>query len=162
MGMTERQILRRIELPIASPIIVGGFRTATLQVIATATIGALLSYGGFGRFIVDGIARSGMWLEGGMDHRQAAAQFVAKKYYNQNPRLLEFVLSKPPDRVRYNDLTLQRENFAEIEQLAKESGVIKGNVTFDDYVDVSFGQQAAKTMKQYDFTAAEALKALNK
>ncbi len=58
MGMTEGQILRRIELPIASPIIVGGFRTATLQVISTATIGALLSYGGFGRFIVDGIARS--------------------------------------------------------------------------------------------------------
>ncbi len=58
MGMRERQILRRIELPIASPIIVGGFRTATLQVIATATIGAILSYGGLGRFIIDGIARS--------------------------------------------------------------------------------------------------------
>ena len=112
--------------------------------------------------LVDGIARSGMWLEGGMDHREAAAQFVAKNYYNQNPRLLDFVLSKPPDRVRYNDLTLQRENFTEIEQLAKESGVIKGNVTFDDYVDVSFGQKAAETLKEYDFTAAEALKALNK
>jgi osmoprotectant transport system permease protein len=58
MGMRERQILRRLEIPIASPIIIGGFRTATLQVIATATIGALLSYGGLGRFIVDGIARS--------------------------------------------------------------------------------------------------------
>ncbi len=58
MGMRERQILRRIEVPIASPIIIGGFRTATLQVIATATIGAILSYGGLGRFIIDGIARS--------------------------------------------------------------------------------------------------------
>ncbi len=57
MGMRELQILRRIEVPIASPIIIGGFRTATLQVIATATIGAILSYGGLGRFIVDGIAR---------------------------------------------------------------------------------------------------------
>lgn len=57
MGMREMQILRRIEIPIASPIIIGGFRTATLQVIATATIGAILSYGGLGRFIVDGIAR---------------------------------------------------------------------------------------------------------
>jgi NitT/TauT family transport system substrate-binding protein len=112
--------------------------------------------------LVDGIARSGMWLEGGMDNRQAAAQFVSKNYYNQNPRLLEFVLSKPPDRVRYNDLALQRENFAEIEQLAKESGVIKGEVTFDDYVDVSFGQKAAQSLKEYDFTAEEALKALNR
>ena len=57
MGLTERQILTRIELPLASPIIVGGFRTAMLQVIATATIGAILSGGGLGRFIIDGIAR---------------------------------------------------------------------------------------------------------
>ncbi len=55
MGLTERQILARIELPIASPIIVGGFRTATLQVIATATIGAILGGGGLGRFIFDGL-----------------------------------------------------------------------------------------------------------
>jgi len=55
MGLRERQILGTIELPLASPIIVGGFRTATLQVIATATIGAIVSGGGLGRFIVDGI-----------------------------------------------------------------------------------------------------------
>ena len=55
MGMRERQILRRLEVPIASPIIIGGIRTATLQVIATATIGAILSGGGLGRFIFDGL-----------------------------------------------------------------------------------------------------------
>lgn len=55
MGLRERQILGRIEIPIASSIIVGGFRTATLQVIATATIGAILSGGGLGRFIFDGL-----------------------------------------------------------------------------------------------------------
>jgi osmoprotectant transport system permease protein len=55
MGLREGQILRTVELPLASPIIVGGFRTATLQVIATATIGAIVSGGGLGRFIVDGI-----------------------------------------------------------------------------------------------------------
>lgn len=55
MGLREGQILRRIELPLASSIIVGGFRTATLQVIATATIGAILSGGGLGRFIFDGL-----------------------------------------------------------------------------------------------------------
>lgn len=57
MGMRERQILRRIELPLASPIIIGGFRTATLSVIATATIGAILSGGGLGRFIIDGLSQ---------------------------------------------------------------------------------------------------------
>jgi osmoprotectant transport system permease protein len=55
MGLRARQILTDIELPLASSIIVGGFRTATLQVIATATIGAIVSGGGLGRFIVDGI-----------------------------------------------------------------------------------------------------------
>jgi osmoprotectant transport system permease protein len=66
MGMKESQILLRIELPLASPIIVGGFRTAMLQVIATATIGAILSGGGLGRFIIDGIARrnDGMLFSG--------------------------------------------------------------------------------------------------
>lgn len=56
MGMTEAQILTRVELPLASPVIVGGFRVAILQVIATATIGAYLAGGGLGRYIVDGIA----------------------------------------------------------------------------------------------------------
>ena len=57
MGLSERQILARIEIPLASSIIVGGFRTATLQVIATATIGAILGGGGLGRFIFDGLSQ---------------------------------------------------------------------------------------------------------
>jgi osmoprotectant transport system permease protein len=55
MGLSERQILARVEIPLASSIIVGGLRTATLQVIATATIGAILGGGGLGRFIFDGL-----------------------------------------------------------------------------------------------------------
>jgi osmoprotectant transport system permease protein len=57
MGLSERQILTRIEIPLASSILVGGFRTATLQVIATATIGAILGGGGLGRFIFDGLSQ---------------------------------------------------------------------------------------------------------
>jgi osmoprotectant transport system permease protein len=58
MGMSERSVLTGVELPLALPVIVGGFRIAILQVIATATIGALLSGGGLGRFIIDGMARN--------------------------------------------------------------------------------------------------------
>jgi len=43
-----------VEVPLAAPVIVGGFRTAVLNVIATATIGAVLGFGGLGRFILDG------------------------------------------------------------------------------------------------------------
>jgi osmoprotectant transport system permease protein len=57
MGLTERQILTKVELPLALPVLVGGFRVALLQVIATATIGAYLAGGGLGRYIIDGIAR---------------------------------------------------------------------------------------------------------
>src|SRR5690606_23896884 len=57
MGMTELQVLLRAELPAALPIIVGGLRTATLQVVSTATIAAYVSLGGLGRFLVDGLAQ---------------------------------------------------------------------------------------------------------
>ncbi len=57
MGLTDRQILTEVELPLALPVIIGGFRVALLQVIATATIGAFLAAGGLGRYIIDGIAR---------------------------------------------------------------------------------------------------------
>jgi osmoprotectant transport system permease protein len=56
MGLRERQILSGVEIPLAAPVIVGGFRTAVLNVIATATIGAVLGFGGLGRLILDGRA----------------------------------------------------------------------------------------------------------
>ncbi len=88
--------------------------------------------------LVNGIARSGKWLDASMDHRMNAANFVSEFYYNQNPRLLTYVLSKPPDRVKYSRLKPVRQNFEEIEQLAKEAGILKGTAHFDDYVDDSF------------------------
>jgi osmoprotectant transport system permease protein len=57
MGMTERQVMSRLELPLAIPLIVAGIRTAAVQVVATATLAALISGGGLGRYIVDGFAQ---------------------------------------------------------------------------------------------------------
>jgi osmoprotectant transport system permease protein len=54
MGMTEMQLLARVELPMALPVIIAGVRTAAVQVVATATLAALVGGGGLGRFIVDG------------------------------------------------------------------------------------------------------------
>jgi osmoprotectant transport system permease protein len=56
MGMTGRQTLLRVELPNALPLIFSGFRSATLQVIATATVAAYVGLGGLGRFVYDGLA----------------------------------------------------------------------------------------------------------
>lgn len=55
MGMTETQILLRVELPNSLPILLSGLRAATLQVVATATIAAYVNLGGLGRYIFDGI-----------------------------------------------------------------------------------------------------------
>jgi osmoprotectant transport system permease protein len=56
MGLTGRQILTSVELPLALPVVVGGIRSATVQVIATATLGSIFGFGGLGRFLIDGIA----------------------------------------------------------------------------------------------------------
>ena len=58
MGMTEGQILRKVEIPVALPLILLGVRTSAIQVVATATIAAYIGLGGLGRYIIDGLARS--------------------------------------------------------------------------------------------------------
>jgi osmoprotectant transport system permease protein len=56
VGFTEWQVLSRVEIPLALPLVVGGFRSAALQVISTATVAAYIGLGGLGRFLIDGQA----------------------------------------------------------------------------------------------------------
>jgi len=56
VGMSETQVLRRVELPLSVPVVSTGIRLAATQVIATATLGAIFGFGGLGRYLVDGIA----------------------------------------------------------------------------------------------------------
>ncbi len=55
MGMTGWQVLTRVEIPNAIPLMFAGIRTAGVQAVATATLGAVVAWGGVGRYIVDGI-----------------------------------------------------------------------------------------------------------
>ena len=57
MGMTAGQVLRRVEAPLALPLIMAGVRTASVQVVATAALAAVVASGGLGRYIVDGFAQ---------------------------------------------------------------------------------------------------------
>jgi osmoprotectant transport system permease protein len=57
MGMTTGQVLWRIEIPLGLPVILAGLRTAAVQVVATATLGAIVGTGGLGRYLIDGIAQ---------------------------------------------------------------------------------------------------------
>jgi osmoprotectant transport system permease protein len=56
MGLSETGVLRRVEVPLALPLILSGIRTGAVNVVATATLGALVAGGGLGRYIVDGLA----------------------------------------------------------------------------------------------------------
>ncbi|AIR66816.1 ABC transporter permease [Enterobacter sp. Ap-916] len=56
IGLTPFQVLTQVELPCATPLILSGIRSATLQIISTATIAAYVSLGGLGRLIIDGRA----------------------------------------------------------------------------------------------------------
>jgi len=57
MGLSGRQILWRVELPLSLPLVLTGVRLALVDVIATATLAALVAWGGLGRFIIDGFAQ---------------------------------------------------------------------------------------------------------
>ena len=58
MGMRGSEVLRKVELPCSLPLLLSGIRSATLQVIATATIAASISLGGLGRYLIDGLSVS--------------------------------------------------------------------------------------------------------
>jgi len=88
--------------------------------------------------LVDGIAKSGKWLDESHEHRMQAAAITAENYYFQPKELLEYVLSNPPDRVRYTELAPLKADFDEIMELAFDVGVLSRRVAFEEYVDDSF------------------------
>ncbi len=57
IGMTDSQVLRKVELPGAVPLLVAGFRISAVQIVATATLGAIVGYECLGTYIVAGLAR---------------------------------------------------------------------------------------------------------
>ena len=57
MGLSGWQVFQNVELPLGAPLILAGIRNATVGIVATATLGALVAGGGLGRFLIDGLAR---------------------------------------------------------------------------------------------------------
>jgi NitT/TauT family transport system substrate-binding protein len=93
--------------------------------------------------LVDGIARSGLWLERGKPYRENAADFVARFYYNQNPALLRWALTKPLDRVTYSPLAPRKQDFDLVRDLMIETGVLNRKIEFEEYVDLRFADKAS-------------------
>src|SRR5216684_23511 len=90
--------------------------------------------------LVDGIARSGLWLEKGRPYREDAADFVGRFYYRQDPKLLRWALTNPLDRVMYTPLTPLKPDFDIVRDLMIETGVLDKKIEFSEYTDVSFAE----------------------
>jgi osmoprotectant transport system permease protein len=56
MGMTEARLLRSVQVPLASPLILNGIRLSSTAVLATAPLAAVIGSGGLGRYVIDGFA----------------------------------------------------------------------------------------------------------
>lgn len=105
--------------------------------------------------LVDGVARSGLWLEDGerrKPHREHAADFVGRYYYRQDPKLLRWALLNPMDRVMYEPLSPRRPDFDFIVKMMVETGVLEKSIAFDEYVDTRFAE-GAQAMKPWRYEA---------
>jgi NitT/TauT family transport system substrate-binding protein len=93
--------------------------------------------------LVNYVLSSGTWLDSLPDHRTIAAQIAADPvFFNQDPRIIQYVMEHPPDRVTYGNLRLVKEEFDEIMQLAVDAGILRRPVAYETYADESFIQTA--------------------
>ncbi len=93
--------------------------------------------------LVDGIARSGLWLDKGRPNREDAADFVGRFYYNQKPALLRWALTRPMDRVMYAPLAPRKPDFDMVRDMMIETKVLDKKIDFNDYVDTRFSDKAS-------------------
>lgn len=112
MGLSGGQVLRRVELPLALPLVLAGVRTSTTNVVATATLAALFAQGGLGRFIVDGQAtadRPRMFAGALLVALLAIAVDAAVAYAARRSSPLERSRRGPATRVRAQQRAVQAE-----------------------------------------------------
>jgi len=107
--------------------------------------------------LVDGIARSGLWLDKSKPHREQASDFVGRFYYNQKPALLRWALTKPLDRVTYSPLAPRKADFDMVRDMMIQTGVLNKKLDFSDYVDTRFSDHASiETPWRYEAAAGTA------
>ena len=89
--------------------------------------------------LVNYVQGAGTWLDLDPANRTKAVQIAAgRKFFNQDPNVLQYVMDHPSDRVTYGDLRLVRSEFEELMQLSLAAGTIKRHGAYENYVDESF------------------------
>ena len=93
--------------------------------------------------LVDHVLGAGVWLDQGAANREKAVQIAAgQTYFNQDPKIIRFVMQNPTDRVTYGDLRMIRSEFEELMQLSMQAGTIKHPIPYEKYVDERFAHSA--------------------
>jgi NitT/TauT family transport system substrate-binding protein len=91
--------------------------------------------------LVNQVQGAGQWLDEKQTHRDKAVAIAAgKDFFNQDPKIIQFVMENPTDRVTYGDLRMIREEFEDLMQLSIEAGTIKHPIPYETYVDERFAR----------------------
>jgi NitT/TauT family transport system substrate-binding protein len=93
--------------------------------------------------LVNHVMGAGVWLDMQQANRDKAVAIAAgKKFFNQDPKILQFVMENPTDRVTYGDMKMVREEFEDLMRQSVAAGTLKRPVAFETYVDESFVKNA--------------------
>ena len=91
--------------------------------------------------LVNQVQGAGQWLDQQQGNRDKAVKIAAGKgFFNQDPKILQFVMENPTDRVTYGDLRMIREEFEDLMQLSIEAGTIKHPIAYETYIDERFAR----------------------
>jgi NitT/TauT family transport system substrate-binding protein len=93
--------------------------------------------------LVNHVLGAGVWLDRQPENREKAVQIAAgPQFFNQDPKIIRFVMQNPTDRVTYGDLRMIRTEFEELMQLSLAAGTIKHPIPYEKYVDERFASAA--------------------
>src|SRR3954447_16490881 len=93
--------------------------------------------------LVNQVLGAGVWLDTKQENRDKAVAIAAgRRFFNQDPNILRFVMENPADRVTYGDLRMIRSEFEELMQLSIEAGTIKHRIGYETYMDERFTRNA--------------------
>jgi NitT/TauT family transport system substrate-binding protein len=93
--------------------------------------------------LVNQVLGAGVWLDQQQENRNKAVAIAAgRDFFNQDPKIIQFVMENPVDRVTYGDLRMIRAEFEDLMQLSMAAGTIKHPIAYETYVDESFAKNA--------------------
>jgi NitT/TauT family transport system substrate-binding protein len=93
--------------------------------------------------LVNQVLGAGVWLDQLKDNRTKAVAIAAgRDFFNQDPKIIQFVMENPVDRVTYGDLRMIRAEFEDLMRLSMAAGTIKHPIPYENYVNETFAKNA--------------------